>query len=91
MASIIENKKGFKIIELSITELNQIGGLGICDSCNSAAFSGYYIAVLNMWYCPNCYHSFLERAKWYQEDSKIENQNFENMCKTFNLNPNGTK
>ena len=34
MAKIVENKKGFKVIEVSMTECTIWGGYGICDSCN---------------------------------------------------------
>jgi len=37
MAKVIENEKGFKVIELSLSEVNKaFGGLGICDDCNKA-------------------------------------------------------
>lgn len=51
MANIKDNKKGFKVIQISrkelVEELGQYGAIGICDYCNETASTGYYIAVLN--------------------------------------------
>lgn len=59
MAKIKENKKGFKIIEISRAELvgklAEYGCIGICDNCNSTSITGYYIAVLNQWFCQKCF------------------------------------
>lgn len=86
MAKVIENKKGFKVIEVSLTEVNNaFGGLGICDCCNAASFTHNYIAVLNSCYCPECYKDFEENATYYPEDSKVENRNFENASKKLGL------
>ena len=75
---VVENSKGFRVIEMSMVEVNGLlGGLGICDSCNNASFTGYYIAVLNSWFCPQCYEDWLKRAKRYEEDIPIEERNFE--------------
>ena len=73
-----ENDKGFKIIEMSMVEVNELfGGDGICDFCNKASLTGYYIAVLNSWYCPECYEDWLKEAKRYDEDIPFEERNFE--------------
>lgn len=64
---------------MDLQEINHIGGLGICDWCNSASSVGFYIAVLNQWYCPKCYQSWCQRATYYPEDAEIENRNFINM------------
>ena len=82
MAKAFTNEKGFKIIECSARENIQLGGgMGICDFCGNhyATFSttGYYIAVLNSWYCKDCYKDWLNSATYYQEDARIEARNFE--------------
>ena len=89
MAKVIENVKGFKVIEVTqdelMTKLGRYGSLGICDSCNDAAPSGYYIAVLNHWICPHCYKDWTQRAKWYKEDSVIEERNFKRYKELFDV------
>lgn len=59
MANIKENKKGFKVIQVSRSELMDklglYGAMGVCDRCNGITSTGYYIAVLNQWFCPDCY------------------------------------
>lgn len=78
MAKQVENEKGFLVIETSLTEcVEKIGGVGICDSCNSSSFSGCYIAALNCWYCPKCYQEWLSKARRYEEDIQIEQRNFD--------------
>jgi hypothetical protein len=41
MANIKDNKKGFKVIQISrkelVEELGQYGAIGICDYCNETA------------------------------------------------------
>lgn len=78
MAKVIENTKGFYVIEIPLVELNEaFGGLGICDYCATASQMGYYIAVLNSWYCPQCYKKWLARAVRYPQDMDIEKRNFD--------------
>lgn len=95
MAKVIENKKGFKVIEISrrelVEKLSIYGALGICDFCNGTNNKGYYIAVLNHWYCPECYESWLKRAKYYTSDSAVENRNFEQYKQIFGINENGDR
>ena len=73
MANIKDNKKGFKVIQISrkelVEELGQYGAIGICDYCNETASTGYYIAVLNQWFCPKCYQAWYHRATYYPEDA----------------------
>lgn len=86
MAKKVDNQKGFLVIEVSAAELSaQTGGVGICDYCNTPAEKGYYIAVLNKWYCPKCYSEFCERSKRYDEDARIEKKNYERYAKMFGL------
>lgn len=78
MAKIIDNPKKFRIIEMSLVEVNQaFGGLGVCDLCCTSPQTGYYIAVLNSWYCPECYNRWVKNAKRYAEDINTEERNFE--------------
>ena len=71
----------FSAAELSA----KAGGYGICDYCNTPAEKGYYIAVLNQWYCPKCYDEFCKRAKYYQEDTGTEKRNYELYSKLFGV------
>jgi len=77
MAEIVKDVK-FKVIKLKLVELIEINpyAMGICDSCGQASFDGYYIAVLNSYYCPKCYEDWLKRAVYYPEDAPIEEKNF---------------
>ena len=85
MAKIIENKKCFKVIECSLAECIEFGGLGICDHCNSKSDIGYYVAVINSWICKECYDKFMLRAVRYNEDIAIENKYFEIYKKLLNV------
>ncbi len=77
MAKQIEFGK-FLIIECTVVELYvACGGAGICDNCANTPGRGYYIAVLNRWFCPKCFEEWKERAVWYPEDAPIERKNFE--------------
>lgn len=79
MAQIINNDKGFKVIKMRLVELQQATNemtLGICDNCNNASLEGYYVAVLNRYLCKGCYEDWYKRAKYYPEDARIEEKNF---------------
>lgn len=81
MATIHENTKGFKIIKCKRREIIEVfGGKGICDSCGKPSIEGYYIAVLNQWFCPQCYKEWYEDAYNYaiesSDDRRVEDKNF---------------
>lgn len=86
MAKVVENEKGFKVIEVSTIECLSWGGFGICDNCNSVATpKGYYVAVLNHLLCEDCYKDWCKYATYYPEDSRIEERNFEHYKKILNI------
>lgn len=85
MAEVVKNDKGFKVIHCSNTEIVKLGGLGICDSCGEPDSHGYYIAVLNRWYCPKCYERWHKGAVYYPEDKPIEEKNFKVYSKLLAL------
>lgn len=72
MATIIENKKGFRVIKTSNTECIEWGGAAVCDHCNAAASFGYLVSVLNHWICPECFDEWYKGAKRYEEDMPYE-------------------
>ena len=76
MAKVVEFDQ-FKVIKASAKEMFEaVGSLGICDYCSERPEHGYYIAVLNKWYCPKCWEEFKKRAVWHAEDTRIEQRNF---------------
>ena len=76
MAKIIDNPKGFKVIETSMTECIDMGGMAVCDNCNQCSDKGYLIAVLNSWFCPQCYNEWMEEAVRYEDDVIYEHKTF---------------
>lgn len=51
----------------------------ICDRCGRPCLpsdKGYFIAVLNQWFCEQCYQEWQKRAIWYVEDADVERKNF---------------
>ena len=49
MANIKDNKKGFKVIQISrkelVEELGQYGAIGICDYCNETASTSSFLLI----------------------------------------------
>lgn len=82
MAKGFINERGFKVIECTAQELRNATGqiLVRCDWCNDIALShnykGYYIAVLNKWYCKKCYTNRMLQMRCYPQDAPIENRNY---------------
>lgn len=78
MAKILINDKGFRLIKVSAAELAQkAGGYGICDNCNEHSEEGVYVAVLNMWFCYDCFRDWYTFATRYPEDTMVEEKNYE--------------
>lgn len=80
MATIHKNEKGFKVIHVSGREMLKIGCGNVCDHCGEQKEDGYYVAVLNRWFCTECYNDWYEGAINYAEfsgvEEMIENNNF---------------
>lgn len=72
----------FLVIRCTAAEImNAVGTSGCwCDDCGRLQYpssKGYYIAVLNMWFCEKCFLAWTSRAVWYAEDADVERKNFE--------------
>ena len=68
----------FLVIEATRAEMHRAcGSPGICDYCGKVSDNGYYIAVLNSWYCPKCYKRWRTSARPYDSDKPIERRNFQ--------------
>lgn len=92
MAKKIECGK-FLLIECTARELTKAvdSSWVVCDDCGklcSLSDEGVYIAVLNRWFCNECYESWKKRAHWYPEDAEIEKKNFDFYAPRFGLNIN---
>lgn len=86
MAKVVEFDK-FKIIKVSAMEMfDAVGSPGICDYCDDKPNEGYYIAVLNQWFCKKCFDRFKENARWYPEDAQIEERNFKHYASCLGIN-----
>ncbi len=72
----------FLLIECTAGELmNAVGSdICICDWCGRPYLpsdKGVYIAVLNHWYCKECFYEWVAQASWYPQDVDVERRNFE--------------
>lgn len=72
----------FLLIECTARELmNAVeSDICICDWCGKSFLpsdKGVYIAVLNQWYCWNCFLHWFARAEWYPQDADVERKNFD--------------
>lgn len=89
MVKKVENGKDFLVLEITreelLDKLAEYGSVGICDSCGIPTGKGYYIAVLNQWFCEDCYTEWLMGATRYEEDIPFEKQWFECYCQLFGV------
>ena len=97
MAKQVIGKNGHLCIEMTINEAIDKCGFGIpfdrecfCDNCNTTLFEGqnepvYYIAVLNMLYCKDCFDDYIENAPYYEEDKDFEIEHCNYCAKMLNL------
>lgn len=74
----VKNSEGFLILRVKNEELAKATNQGycVCDSCFSSPDEGYYVAVLNMWFCPKCYVKWKKTAIRYSEDIPVETKNY---------------
>lgn len=87
MAQKKENEKGFLVLETSAAETAEWDGLPICDDCGANAPKGYLIAVLNHWYCQECYDRWYEEAIHYEGDKTFEKRTYNNYAKLLKIEP----
>ena len=79
------NSERFLIIRMSWREyVAATDTWGWCDLCGTNDFSdnggeGYYIAVINQWYCWRCAQQYFLSATHYEVDKEKERQNFNDM------------
>lgn len=53
-------------------EMLYLGGFNLCDSCSKSIDSGYYIPVLNQYFCKECFNRWDNSAHYYPQDRSIE-------------------
>jgi len=70
-----KTKVGYIAYQTTREEICRLGGLGICDTCNSPEGNGYLVPILNRWLCPRCYEKWEVEAVYYAEDIHIEQKN----------------
>lgn len=77
MAKVGRTNIGLAFIKINLLELMEVepGALGICDFCGKVSSTGYYIPVLNRWYCDECFEEWQTRANRFEEDVPYEESN----------------
>lgn len=84
-----KTKQGLVVYETDAkTVIDAFDGLGLCDACCTYSPKGYYIPVLNSYYCPKCYEDWLTRAKKFVQDEWYETRKideFEFMLKVLGI------
>jgi hypothetical protein len=90
LANQLNNDKGFLLLKTSSDEIKNLSlvSYGICDSCNCEPKEGVYIAVLNCWYCPDCFERWYTSAERFSEDIKFEEKKFWNVYNALAANCN---
>lgn len=97
MAKQVIGKNGHLCIEMTMIEAIDECGFGIpsdreslCDNCNERLFEEqedpvYYIAVLNMLFCKDCFDDYIENTPYYEEDKEYELNTYNHYAKLLNL------
>lgn len=94
MAQIVSNEKGFKVIHVETLDMWAIGSPAKCDYCTADMATpdgGYYIAVLNKIYCPQCYKRWLAEARRHPQDTLLKTATTTRIVKSFISNNYGTE
>ena len=89
----VENEKGFRVLKIDRTELlsktARFGAIGVCDRCGHAPHTGYYVAVLNYWLCPDCFRNWYQDAEHYEEDLAYEEKKVSFLSETLYVSRTG--
>lgn len=79
MANLWKNDKNFKIIQMSWREyVATTESWGLCDCCGGSDFEygGYYIPLIDSWFCKTCFDAWYSTAKRYKVDIQKEQEKF---------------
>lgn len=83
-------EKGFIIIPIKsdlMRKISELPYMPICDSCiKSGEETGMYIPVLNQWFCIDCYDEWYQKARYYEDDRKFEEDKFLEMVELIKEN-----
>lgn len=82
MATQLNNEKRFLIIHMTWREYVAASDkFGWCDLCSTDDFEhgGYYIPVIDQWYCEKCYKAWYDTAAHYKVDMEEERYRFNEM------------
>ena len=86
---IFTTDNGHTILEVGCKEMkNACNSLCICDFCGeqqTCDSTGFYIPVLNKWYCKKCYAIWEADCKYYPEDEGIAERNYIRMTNNILL------
>lgn len=96
MAKQIIGKNGHLCIEMTMDEALHkcefgvsLLEFGVCDNCNNQLFNDeepvYYIAVLNMLFCKDCFDDYIKNTPYYEEDKDFELEYYNCYAKILNL------
>ena len=67
--------KGYSYIKCTKEDCFDWGGMAICDSCGTPMFEDVYlIFILHQVFCPKCFNEWLEHAKRYEDDLKLQDE-----------------
>ena len=86
MAKKWENDKRLLAIKMSWREYVAVTDtFGFCSCCGTQDFQedGYYVAVVNDWYCKTCYDAYIAGAKRYSVDLIKERKNYNKMVESL--------
>lgn len=84
----------FAVKKMTVYKMNNVqtvtifNGAGICDDCGTSARDGYYVPVLNLYLCQECFDDWCEHCKHYKEDDEVEEGNvewFEMRCRNLGI------
>lgn len=94
MAQIVSNEKGFKVIHVETLDMWAIGSPAKCDYCTADMATpdgGYYIAVLNKIYCPQCINAGFPRRAATRRTPLSKTATTTRIVKSFISNNYGTE
>ena len=71
---INKTPQGYMYAVVSKEDCYSWGGFAVCDLCGENFEKGYLTFVLNNCVCEKCFNEWLQRAKTYEEDLRLQDE-----------------
>lgn len=75
--------QGYMYVEVTKEDCLNWGGFAMCDLCGEMFEKSYLVFVLNGAICEKCFNEWVQRAKRYEDDLRLQEECYEDWFKFY--------